>query len=63
MIIPNATCQIVAGLKGRKKSKPTGLGGSLASNLGEGVLSQTGIENGIGDLVTGRLLVNCKNKN
>lgn len=29
----------------------TSLGGSLASNLGEGVLSETGIENGIGDLI------------
>lgn len=29
----------------------TGLGGSLASNLGEGVLLQAGIEDGIGDLV------------
>jgi hypothetical protein len=28
-----------------------GLGGGLASNLGEGVLSQAGIEDGIGDLV------------
>lgn len=32
----------------------TGLGGSLASNLGERVLAQTGIENGIGDLVAAR---------
>jgi hypothetical protein len=30
---------------------PTSLGGGLASNLGEGVLSQAGIEDGIGDLV------------
>lgn len=30
----------------------TGLGGSLTSNLGKGVLGQAGIENGIGDLVT-----------
>jgi hypothetical protein len=29
----------------------TGLGGSLASNLGEGVLLQAGIEDGIGDLI------------
>lgn len=29
-----------------------GLGGSLASDLGEGVLGQTGVENGIGDLVS-----------
>jgi hypothetical protein len=29
----------------------TGLGGSLASNLGHGVLSQAGIEDGIGDLI------------
>jgi hypothetical protein len=29
----------------------TGLGGSLASNLGQRVLSQAGIENGIGDLI------------
>lgn len=29
----------------------TGLGGGLASDLGEGVLSQTGIENGIGNLI------------
>jgi hypothetical protein len=29
----------------------TGLGGSLASDLGEGVLSQAGIENGIGNLI------------
>lgn len=29
----------------------TSLGGSLASNLGEGVLSQTGVEDGIGDLI------------
>jgi hypothetical protein len=29
----------------------TGLGGRLAGDLGEGVLSQAGIENGIGDLV------------
>ena len=35
-----------------KKKKPTGLGGSLASDLGEGVLSQAGIEDGIGNLVT-----------
>ena len=30
----------------------TSLGGSLASNLGEGVLLKTGIEDSIGDLVT-----------
>ena len=30
----------------------TSLGGSLASNLGEGILSQTGIEDGIGDLIS-----------
>ena len=29
----------------------TSLGGSLASNLGEGVLSQAGVEDGIGDLI------------
>lgn len=29
----------------------TGLGGSLASDLGEGVLSQAGIEDGIGNLI------------
>lgn len=29
----------------------TGLGGSLASNLGEGVLSQAGVEDGIRDLI------------
>ena len=29
----------------------TGLGGGLASDLGEGVLSQAGIENGIGNLI------------
>lgn len=29
-----------------------GLGGSLASHLGEGVLAQAGIKNGIGDLVS-----------
>lgn len=34
-----------------EKKKPTSLGGSLASNLGEGVLSQAGIEDSIGDLV------------
>jgi hypothetical protein len=31
----------------------SGLGGSLASNLGEGVLLQAGIEDGIGDLIAG----------
>ena len=31
----------------------TSLGGRLASDLGEGVLAEAGIENGIGDLVTG----------
>lgn len=47
-----------------KKEKLTGLGGSLTSNLGEGILSQTGIEDGIGDLVTvERVLVNCDNRN
>jgi hypothetical protein len=30
---------------------PTSLGGGLTSNLGEGVLSQAGIEDSIGDLV------------
>ncbi len=30
----------------------TGLGGSLTSNLGERVLSQAGIEDGIGDLIS-----------
>jgi hypothetical protein len=30
----------------------TGLGGSLTSNLGEGVLGQAGIEDGIGDLIS-----------
>ena len=30
----------------------TGLGGSLASDLGEGVLSQAGIEDSIGDLIS-----------
>lgn len=30
----------------------TGLGGSLASNLGEGILSQAGIEDSIGDLIS-----------
>lgn len=35
----------------RRGKKPTSLGGSLASNLGEGVLSQAGIEDSIGDLV------------
>lgn len=29
----------------------TSLGGSLASNLGEGILSQAGVEDGIGDLI------------
>lgn len=29
----------------------TGLGGGLASDLGEGVLSQAGVEDGIGDLI------------
>lgn len=33
----------------------TSLGGGLTSDLGEGVLSQTGVENGVRDLVTGRL--------
>ena len=31
---------------------PTGLGGGLTSDLGEGVLSKAGIEDGIRDLVT-----------
>jgi hypothetical protein len=30
----------------------TGFGGSLTSNLGERVLSQAGIEDGIGDLIS-----------
>ena len=30
----------------------TGLGGGLAGNLGEGVLSQAGVEDGIGDLIS-----------
>lgn len=30
----------------------TGLGGSLASNLGEGILSQAGIKDSIGDLIS-----------
>jgi hypothetical protein len=34
-----------------KKKKPTSLGGGLASDLGERVLSQAGIEDGIGNLV------------
>jgi hypothetical protein len=38
-------------------SEPTSLGSGLASDLGEGILSQTGIENGIGNLVTVHVLV------
>jgi hypothetical protein len=30
----------------------TGLGGSLASDLGEGILSKAGIEDGIRNLIT-----------
>ncbi len=30
----------------------TGLGGGLTGNLGEGILSQAGIEDGIGDLIS-----------
>jgi hypothetical protein len=32
--------------------QPTGLGGSLASDLGEGILSKAGIEDGIRNLIT-----------
>lgn len=35
-----------------RTGKPTGLGGGLTSDLGEGVLGKTGIENGVRDLVT-----------
>lgn len=34
-----------------RRKKPTSLGGGLASDLGERVLSQAGIEDGIGNLV------------
>jgi hypothetical protein len=37
----------------------TGLGGSLAGDLGEGVLLEAGIEDGIGDLVTVKVLASC----
>jgi len=37
----------------------TGLGCGLASDLGEGVLLEAGIEDGIGDLVTVKVLTTC----
>lgn len=40
----------------------TGLGGSLASNLGERVLSQAGIEDGIGDLISDLIWVSLTDR-
>ncbi len=40
----------------------TGLGGSLASNLGERVLSQAGVEDSIGDLISDLVWVSLTNR-
>lgn len=60
IIIPSVTCQTEIWPK-VIIDQPTGLGGSLASNLGEGVLRKAGIEDGIGNLITmGGLIHLCR---